>query len=244
MRQEFGAWQVQSNKGALEVCQDAARRELAHGPRAIWFWPPLGPAVGPGLYSNLFGDANALVKREVFESLGGFKEVYGVTCEDWEFLARATLAGYDLQVVPLPLFWYRVHTNSLMNTTDAIANSLLGTGPYLNHVPIQLRSVLLMTLGQSLTMQTNMPKSNAGISPELQTEINSLWESRSWKMFRRLRNTDRIRKGLGREVKPTPQSDREAAQAIVTIRESISWELTSLLRIADRILRRGRLNKL
>ena len=206
-----------------------------------WYWPPLGPAIGPGLYLNLFGDANALVKREVFESLGGFKEVYDVTCEDWEFFARATLAGYDLQVVPLPLFWYRVHSSSMLNTTDSIANSLLATGPYLDQVPIGLRSVLLMTLGQYLTTETNPPKPDAGVSPELQAEINSLWESRSWKMFRRLRNIDRIRKGLGREVKPTPQSDREAAQAIVAIRYSISWELTSPLRIVDRILRRGRL---
>jgi glycosyltransferase involved in cell wall biosynthesis len=48
-------------------------------------WVPLGPNISSGLFRNVFGDANALVRRDVFEELGGFTEDYGVGHEDWEF---------------------------------------------------------------------------------------------------------------------------------------------------------------
>jgi O-antigen biosynthesis protein len=102
-------------------------------PQPEWYWLPIGPTVGPGLYTNVFGDANALIKREVFEVLGGFKEIYGVGYEDWEFMGRAVLGGYDLQVVPPPLFWDRVHPESKLHTTDRMAARRVGIQPYLDH---------------------------------------------------------------------------------------------------------------
>ena len=40
-------------------------------------------------FNNWFGDANAIVRRSVFEELGGFTEEYGVGFEDWEFFLKA-----------------------------------------------------------------------------------------------------------------------------------------------------------
>ena len=65
---------------------------------------PLGGALAPGFYANVFGDANALVKKDVFAALGGFSEERDLGFEDWEFFARAVLKGYRLLVVPEPLF--------------------------------------------------------------------------------------------------------------------------------------------
>ncbi|MGO9605639.1 MAG: glycosyltransferase [Candidatus Binataceae bacterium] len=209
-------------------------------------WVPLGPAIESGLFWNAFGDANALIKREVFETLKGFVEVHGTTFEDWEFFARAVFSGFDLQVVPLPLFWYRLHGQSMRQVTDDIANRLLAIKPYLELTPQSLRNIFLLSLGQKLDLEklrngqpppTPPPTPNdTGVSTVLMSEIDTLWASRSWQMFRPFRNLHRRWKGLGREIKPIPQSSAEAAQMIIDLRQSLSWELSSPLRIIHRML--------
>ena len=64
-----------------------------------------------GLFDNFFGDASFIVRRSVFEALGGFSEESEYrhdTHEDYEFLLRLVLAGKTLDVVPEILFFYRV----------------------------------------------------------------------------------------------------------------------------------------
>jgi len=93
-------------------------------------WVPLGNAAGLGVFRNVFGDANALVRRSLFERLGGFTEDYGVGHEDWEFFARATLAGADLQLVPEPLFWYRVGSASMLRAGQSQTDHARSVRPY------------------------------------------------------------------------------------------------------------------
>jgi glycosyltransferase involved in cell wall biosynthesis len=77
-------------------------------------------AVGVGgpisLVENRFGDANALVRRRVFEEIGGFSTLYGVGYEDWEFFLKAYLRGYRISLVPEPLFNYRISSDSMVAT--------------------------------------------------------------------------------------------------------------------------------
>ncbi len=78
-----------------------------------------------GAYSHLqnrFGDANALVRRDTFERLGGFSEIVNVGLEDWEFFLRAHLRGVKITVVPDPLFYYRVNRQSMVHTGDILRN--------------------------------------------------------------------------------------------------------------------------
>ena len=63
-------------------------------------WLPLGGAAAVGVFRNGFGDTNSLIKKKSFEALGGFIEDYGVGHDDWEFFARALLAGLKLRVIP------------------------------------------------------------------------------------------------------------------------------------------------
>jgi GT2 family glycosyltransferase len=93
-------------------------------------WVPIGNAAGLGVFRNVFGDANALVRRSLFERLGGFTEDYGVGHEDWEFFARATLAGANLQLVPEPLFWYRVGSASMLRAGSAQTDHARSVRPY------------------------------------------------------------------------------------------------------------------
>ncbi len=88
---------------------------------------PLGACVPLGMFDNFFGDANFIIRRSVFENLGGFcedPEWRYSTHEDYEFLLRLVLAGYRLDVVPEVLFHYRVTGNGLINTTNEYRNRL------------------------------------------------------------------------------------------------------------------------
>lgn len=51
-------------------------------------WLPLGPDLNIASFSNCFGDANALIRKEA-ENIGGFTEDYGLGHEDWEFLRKS-----------------------------------------------------------------------------------------------------------------------------------------------------------
>jgi glycosyltransferase involved in cell wall biosynthesis/GT2 family glycosyltransferase len=104
-------------------------------------WPFLGAAVSPGVTRNSFGDANAFVRRSVFDRVGGFTEDVGVGCEDWEFFARATLAGCRLMVVPEPLVRYR-QGQGMLNTTSQHLNRMRALRPYFAHVPPPFRGLL------------------------------------------------------------------------------------------------------
>ncbi len=87
-----------------------------------WLWLPLGADVGGGLYRNVYGDANALVRKSVFDAVGGFTEDYGVGHEDWEFFQKAVQQGNTLELVPEPLFWYRIQKNGMLRSGDDLRN--------------------------------------------------------------------------------------------------------------------------
>jgi GT2 family glycosyltransferase/glycosyltransferase involved in cell wall biosynthesis len=109
--------------------------------------PFLGPAVGPGLWYNTLGDTNTLMRRETFFALGGFTEDYGLSHEDHEFLVRAVLRGFRLEVVPEALFWYRRTPDGVNLTSDPAANRLRVLRPYLEAVPAELRPALQLAQG-------------------------------------------------------------------------------------------------
>jgi O-antigen biosynthesis protein len=115
-------------------------------------WLPLGGAPSVGVFHNCFGDANALVRRSCFESLGGFTEDYGVTHEDWEFHARAVLQGFKLTVVPEFLFWYRVNPDSMIHTSNQYRNHQRSLRPFVAAVPAALQPLVQLAQGQQMRM--------------------------------------------------------------------------------------------
>jgi glycosyltransferase involved in cell wall biosynthesis len=98
-------------------------------------WLPLGGASGAGIYHNVFGDANALWKRDEFLRHGGHTTDYGVGHEDWELFAEAVLTGALLEVVPRPLFWYRVSADSMLRTGNKWEDHARSARAYLRHDP-------------------------------------------------------------------------------------------------------------
>lgn len=98
-------------------------------------WLPLGAATGAGVYRNAFGDMNSFWKKTAFHTVGGFTEDYGLGHEDWEILAKATLMGLHLELVPEPLFWYRATANGVQTSGDMAAYLARSARPYLQHDP-------------------------------------------------------------------------------------------------------------
>ncbi len=67
----------------------------------------LGAARAWSHISNVVGDACALVRRDVFEAVGGFTEVYGLGLEDLELFNRLMVAGHRIEPLPDPAYYYR-----------------------------------------------------------------------------------------------------------------------------------------
>jgi O-antigen biosynthesis protein len=110
-------------------------------------WLPIGAAKAFGAIENVFGDANALVRKETFVSLGGFTEIVGVGHEDWEFFAKAVLSGASLLTIPEPLFHYRVNPVGMLRTGAKLANLQRSLKPYLEGAGYPYSSLILLAQG-------------------------------------------------------------------------------------------------
>ena len=206
---------------------------------------PIGGAAAVGMFKNCFGDANALIRRSVFETLGGFTEDYGVGHEDWEFFARAALKGYRFYVVPEPLFWYRMTDDSMVNITPRYENHMRPLRPYLETVPVVMRDLIHFSYGLFFRAfsysNKNMEQSVISHGGEIETWqalVDEYWNSTSWRLLRPLRSTILRSQGLPAENKPRITSAREAIQVISMIRDSTSWELMGPMRVVSTALRR------
>jgi glycosyltransferase involved in cell wall biosynthesis/GT2 family glycosyltransferase len=112
------------------------------GKDVAYTWSFLGGAVAAGAFKNCFGDTNSIVRRRVYRALDGMTEDTGVGGEDWEFLAKAALAGYRVEVVPEALVFYRQSHTGVNNSTPPRANHLRALRPYRGIAPAGLANVL------------------------------------------------------------------------------------------------------
>lgn len=116
-------------------------REVAYG------YVPLGADLASGMVANVFGDANFIVRREVFQSLGGFGTDRRTSYEDYEFLFRLVERGWDLAVIPQFLFYYRHLAGGFSRVTNARDNQLRAISAALEGVPDWQRRFLTASLG-------------------------------------------------------------------------------------------------
>lgn len=72
--------------------------------RTYWF---MGQSGSVGMIGNCFGSGNILVKRPVFDAVGGFSTLRNVGGEDWEFYMKLVSAGKTQLVVPQELIFAR-----------------------------------------------------------------------------------------------------------------------------------------
>jgi GT2 family glycosyltransferase/glycosyltransferase involved in cell wall biosynthesis len=123
----------------------------------------LGDCPSTGALQNTFGDTNSLVRRSTFLALGGFHEQWGVGHEDHEFMAKAVLGGYRLEVIPEAMVWYRVNKGetSIQRSTPVHANLQRSLQPVLAAVPRDLRNLVQYALGLTIHRPAAAPDSAA-----------------------------------------------------------------------------------
>jgi len=85
-------------------CMEPAEREI------LCTYRPMGGCVEGGFFENVFGDTTMIVRRSVFDALGGFSRERD-SWEDHEFLLKLCLKEYSLEVYPQSLFYYRTSHN-------------------------------------------------------------------------------------------------------------------------------------
>lgn len=84
-----------------------------------WEWTPEDCTLPAVLLANTLNGA-ALLRREVFDRLGGFDESLTDGCEDWEFWIRLLGAGYSGTIIPEFLFRYRRRADSMSREMHAV----------------------------------------------------------------------------------------------------------------------------
>ncbi len=65
--------------------------------------------------------ATALIKKEIWEIVGGYDESMKDGFEDWDFYINVTKRGYRIEMVSEPLFLYRVKKNTKSLVDHAIS---------------------------------------------------------------------------------------------------------------------------
>jgi len=167
-------------------------------------WVPLGNAQGLGVFRNVFGDANALVRRRAFADLGGFTEDYGLGHEDWEFFAKASIAGADLQLVPEPLFWYRVNAASMLRAGDSATDHARSVLPYWTGFPHGIGPVLAYASYLQRRPGGGAPSPLPGGMPEARgawRRLTGIFHASDREHFRQLLRHAGLRATLARAVR-------------------------------------------
>lgn len=76
-----------------------------------------------GSIHNCFGDCSGIYRTDIFDQVGGFHEIYGVTYEDWQMHLRIAVAGFRILSLPEPLLWYRIRKASMLRSTRPYTNA-------------------------------------------------------------------------------------------------------------------------
>ena len=105
----------------------------------------LGGARAWNRIRNVAGDACALIRRDAFETAGGFTDVYGLGLEDLELFNRLLVAGRRIEPLPDPVYYYRKHAAASMidmmeDSYRAEACRARALGPHLEGLPADERA--------------------------------------------------------------------------------------------------------
>ena len=124
---------------------------------------PLGNALFPGVFENVFGDANALWKKSAFKSLGGFAEDHSYSLQDWQIMNQASSNGYKIVTVPSPaLYKYRTHSNSMTKEKEMsrkvrnLYEDVQFTGPLRGLAPLGDELVEFATFAKKLRKEYSL----------------------------------------------------------------------------------------
>jgi O-antigen biosynthesis protein len=116
-------------------------------------YPFLGGAVLSGMFRNHFGLRVIFVKRDNLLRLGNFHGNARRDCADWEFLARAALMNCRMEVIPVPLAYYRISNQSGPDVPVDYLDQAQALAPYAQAMPPALRDLPKAALTMGLLCQ-------------------------------------------------------------------------------------------
>ena len=224
---------------ALEPRSDLAF--ASHWLRAFgdetWDWTPTECGFPALLLANTLNGA-ALMRRDMFEHVGGFDETMLDGCEDWEFWIRVVDAGFTGVILPEFLFRYRRRSDSMSRAMHAVPGM-----PALHRQLVERHPALFAQHLVALLEQRDAEI--ASISTSL-WRLERAWASdlegrRQWlrdnAMGRRQEAEDRQQAEQARQLEPTQVEVRMLHAAFNRERErhlallnSWSWRLTRPMR--------------
>jgi len=108
---------------------------------------PLGPALAAALVYPELGGTMIFVRRDAYFASGGFPRERDVD-EDWELLLSLVTHGYQLQVVPEILFWYRERDASRSRADNRFARNLSRIRKFERMLPPELRDLAALAYGR------------------------------------------------------------------------------------------------
>ena len=108
----------------------------------LYKYLPLGACKEAGILENIYGDANFIVKRDIFEKIGGFGVEKDTSWEDWEFLAKLSLEEYTQKIIPKSLFCYRHTEAGFSRNTSIYKNHQRVLRCYSHYYPKEIQNLL------------------------------------------------------------------------------------------------------
>ena len=101
----------------------------------------LGAARAWSRFTNIVGDACALVRRDAFMAAGGYTEAYRVGLDDLSFFNGLIGAGVRIEPLPDPIYYYRIGSTTIKNRNRSPeAARFRAVAPYLKDLPDEERA--------------------------------------------------------------------------------------------------------
>ena len=156
----------------------------------------LGAARAWSRFRNVVGDTCALVRREAFEAVGGFTEEYRVGLYDLSFFNRLLHAGYRIEPMPDPAYYYRVHPTSITGTLDPSAPAVraLVLAPHLQGLPDEERAYAAYAAASQNRIEILWKEREGArhLAKERKDRIDALWKEREGARHLAKERKDRI----------------------------------------------------
>jgi hypothetical protein len=186
----------------------------------VFQYAPIGNSATLGIMHNPFGDTTCIIRRSVFEALGGLSvDLPGYIAHiDRELFTRLSLAGHTLDVIPEYLLYYRQRSDSRLHTTD----KYLSDRRVVRHYEARLKQVGLegiapLVVGQYYGIQTRDEE-----AAHLQKWASSQQETLKWYQLQR-ETWERIAREREAEIAKREAEIAKREAEIAECNQALQW---------------------
>lgn len=210
-----------------------------------WDWTPTDCTFPALLHANTLNGA-ALLRRAMFEQVGGFDETMREGCEDWEFWIRVIESGFTGVIIPEFLFRYRRRADSMSRAMHevpgmpALYRQLVDRHPdvFARH----MASLIANRDGEIASLSTSLWWLDQSWAADLTGRLQWLEDNRAQiplaDQAARTAATARQLEATRAEARTLRAAVTHEKQQHEAIRASWSWRLTAPLRAVLDLVRR------